>query len=83
MIVSNASYTLRGAGVNSAGALALQNNATLVLSNASSFAGGTTVNGNLHLRAANNSLGALSVTSAARCTCTATLKRPPISPGLV
>ncbi len=61
--VSDASYILSGAPINSAGALVLQNNATLVLSNASSFAGGTTVNGILHLRAAGNSLGALSVTS--------------------
>ncbi len=62
--VSNATYTFTGAAINNA-ALTLQNNASLVLSNASSFTSSTISSGNLHLRAANNSLGNLSVASGA------------------
>jgi autotransporter-associated beta strand protein len=62
--VSNAAYTFAGAGITNA-ALTLQNNASLVLSNAGSFTSSTISSGNLHLRTANNSLGNLSVASGA------------------
>lgn len=60
--VSNAAYTFAGAAISNA-TLVLQDNASLVLSNASSFASSTITSGNLQLRAANNSLGNLSVSS--------------------
>jgi autotransporter-associated beta strand protein len=60
IVVSNASYTFAGSNITS-GALSLENNASLTLSNVNSFASSTVSSGTLHLRTANNNLGALSI----------------------
>ena len=60
VVVSNASYTVAGSNITS-GALSLQNNASLTISNVITFSSSTISSGTLHLRTTNNNLGALSI----------------------